>query len=148
MARPAILEDSMSKKKVKPKVKQKVDVEGILETLSSMRQKIPMLARNPAKAKPPVEDTLADMGAFVAGTPEEMEAFEMETLADALESFADELSESIETAQQKAMEQAMEIYYAAEKLSKEPEHAHLIPYVEEMRKIYRRDFGKDIPPKK
>ena len=138
----------MSKKKVKPKVKQKVDVEGILETLSSMRQKIPMLARNPAKAKPPVEDTAADMGAFVAGTPEEMEAFEMETLADALESFADELSESIEMAQQRAMEQAMEVYYAAEELAKDPEHAHLIPYVEEMRKIYRRDFGKDIPPKK
>lgn len=138
----------MSKKKVKPKVKQKVDVEGILETLSSMRQKIPMLARNPAKAKPPVEDTAADMGAFVAGTPEEMEAFEMETLADALESFADELSESIEMAQQRAMEQAMEVYYAAEELAKDPEHAHLIPYVEEMRKIYRRDFGKDIPKRK
>ncbi len=139
---------SKPKPKPKPKPKLKVDVEGILETLSSIRQKIPMLAKNPAKPKPPAEDTVADMGAFVAGTPEEMEAFEMETLADALESFADELSESIETAQQRAMEQAMEIYYAAEKLSKDPEHAHLIPYVEEMRKVYRRDFGKDIPKKK
>ncbi|HEX7681491.1 MAG TPA: hypothetical protein VF713_25420 [Thermoanaerobaculia bacterium] len=136
----------MSKRKVKQKVKQKVDVEGILETLSSIRQKIPILSKTPAKPK--VEDTAADMGAFVAGTPEEMEAFEMETLADALESFADELSESIEMAQQRAMEQAMEVYYAAEELAKDPEHAHLIPYVEEMRKIYRRDFGKDIPKRK
>jgi len=138
---------SKSKPKPKPKPKQKVDVEGILETLSSIRQKIPMLSKNPVK-KPPVEDTAADMGAFVAGTPEEMEAFEMETLADALESFADELSESIETAQKRAMEQAMEIYYAAEELSKDPEHAHLIPYVEQMREVYRRDFGKDIPKRK
>jgi hypothetical protein len=136
----------MSKSKRKPKPKPKVDVEGILETLSSMRQKIPMLANKPPK--PRVEDTAADMGVFVGGTPEEMEAFEMETLADALESFADELSESIETAQQKAMAQAMDIYYAAEELSKDPEHAHLIPYVEQMREIYRRDFGKDIPKKK
>ncbi len=131
----------------KPQPKPKVDVEGILATLASMRQKIPMLAKNPPK-KPPVEDTAADMGAFVAGTPEEMEAFEMETLADALESFADELSESIETAQKRAMEQAMEIYYAAEELAKDPEHAHLIPYVEQMREVYRRDFGKDIPKRK
>lgn len=38
-----------------------------------------------------------------------------------------------------------EIYYAAEKLAEEPEHAHLIPYVEQMRTIYRRDFGTPIP---
>jgi hypothetical protein len=69
----------------------------------------------------------------------------METLANALESFASELSDSIETAEQQAMAGALEIYYAAEKLAKEPEHAHLVPYVEQMRAIYRRDFGTDIP---
>jgi hypothetical protein len=69
----------------------------------------------------------------------------METLADALESFAGELSDSIDTAQQQAIAGAMEIYYAAEKLSKDPEHAHLIPYVEQMRAVYRRDFGTEIP---
>jgi hypothetical protein len=74
-----------------------------------------------------------------------MEAFEMETLAEALESFADELSESVEMARQKALEKALEIYYEAEKLAKDPEHADLIPYVEQMREAYRRDFGTDIP---
>src|SRR5216684_2577663 len=125
--------------------KQKVDVEGILNTLSSIRARIPMLANVPAK--PPVNET-TDMESFVPGDEEAMEAFEMETLAEALESFADELHESIETAQQKVMEQAMEIYYAAEELAKDPEHAHLIPYVEQMREVYRRDFGKDIPKRK
>ncbi len=48
-------------------------------------------------------------------------------------------------ARQKAMDQSMEIYYAAEKLAKDPEHANLIPYVRQMREIYRRDFGRDIP---
>jgi hypothetical protein len=76
-----------------------------------------------------------------------MELFEMETLADALESFAGEVSAAIDDAQQKAMVEALKIYYAAEELAKDPEHAHLIPYVEQMRAIYRRDFGTDIPKK-
>jgi len=135
MARPAIWKDSKMSK-------QKADVEGILNTLASIRGRIPMLANVPAK--PPVNETTS-MGSFVPGDQEAMEAFEMETLAEALESFADELSESIETARQKALEKALEIYYAAEKLAKDPEHADLIPYVEQMREIYRRDFGTDIP---
>src|SRR4051794_4442428 len=125
--------------------KQKIDVESILKTLASIRGQIPQLANTPPKSR--VDET-SSMASFVPGDEESMELFEMETLADALESFAGELTESIETAQQKAMEQALEIYYAAEKLAKDPEHAHLIPYVEQMRAIYRRDFGKDIPERK
>jgi hypothetical protein len=40
---------------------------------------------------------------------------------------------------------ALEIYYAAVELAKDPEHAHLIRYVEQMRAVYRRDFGREIP---
>jgi hypothetical protein len=118
--------------------KQKINVEGILNTLATVRKQIPHLTyarhRETASAA-----TLPD------GGDDAMEIFEMETLADALESFAGEVSEAVETAQQKAMAQALEIYYAAEKLAKDPEHAHLIPIVEQMRAIYRRDFGADIP---
>jgi hypothetical protein len=118
--------------------KQKINVEGILNTLATVRKQIPQLTyarhRETASAA-----TLPD------GGDDAMEIFEMETLADALESFAGEVSEAVETAQQKAMAQALEIYYAAEKLAKDPEHAHLIPIVEQMRAIYRRDFGADIP---
>ena len=124
--------------------KKKIDVEGILKTLASIREQVPHLPKTPAK---PVAGDTAGEPAFTADD-ESMELFELETLADALESFAGELSESIETAEAKAMVHAMEIYYAAEKLSKDPEHAHLIPYVEQMRAIYRRDFGKDIPERK
>ena len=124
--------------------KQKVDVEGILNTLALMRQKIPQLAARPKKK---VSDT-ADLTSFVPADEAALEQFEMETLAVALESFAGELSASVEEAQQKAMSDAMEIYYAAEELAKDPEHAHLVPYVEQMRAIYRRDFGVDIPKRK
>lgn len=128
---------------------KKIDVDGILETLSAIRQQIPQLANAAAKrpAKAPVDDATA-LGSFRNCDREVTEAFEMETLGEALESFAGELSASIEAAEEKAVADAMEIYYAAEKLAKEPEHAHLIPYVEEMRASYRRDFGEEIPERK
>jgi hypothetical protein len=118
--------------------KQKIDVEGILNTLAAVRKQIPYLANTPTL------DSGGD-AALLAGDDEAMELVKMETLADALESFAGELSDSIETAQQQAMAGAMEIYYAAEKLAKDPAHAHLIPHVEQMRAVYRRDFGTEIP---
>jgi hypothetical protein len=124
------LEDSVTK--------QKIDVEGILNTLAAVRKQVPYLADAPTR------DTAA-VTTLLSGDDEAMELFEMETLANALESFACELSDSIETAQQQAMSGALEIYYAAEKLAKDPEHAHLIPYVEQMRAVYRRDFGTEIP---
>jgi phosphoglycolate phosphatase-like HAD superfamily hydrolase len=118
--------------------KQKIDVEGILTTLAAVRKQLPHLATTP-----PCDATGTPT---LLGTSEEaMEIFELETLADALESFAGEISDSIETAQQQAMAGAMEIYYAAEELAKDPEHAHLIPIVEQMRESYRRDFGREIP---
>jgi hypothetical protein len=118
--------------------KQKIDVDGILTTLTAVRKQIPHLANTP----PP---DAAGPATLLATSEEAMEIFELETLADALESFAGELSDSIETAQQQAMAGALEIYYAAEELAKNPKHSHLISYVEQMRESYRRDFGRDIP---
>jgi len=118
--------------------KQKIDVDAILTTLTAVRKQVPHLANTPPR------DT-ASTPTLLGTSEEAMEIFELETLADALESFAGEISNSIETAQQQAMAGALEIYYAAEKLAKDPEHAHLIPIVEQMRESYRRDFGRDIP---
>jgi len=121
--------------------KKKIDVEGVLNTLASIRKQIPHLPATPPRRETTVDESLP------IDSEEAMELFEMETLAVALESFAEEVSAAVEDAQQKAMAEAMKIYYAAEELAKDPEHAHLIPYVEQMRAIYRRDFGKDIPKK-
>jgi len=118
--------------------KKKIDVEAILNTLATVRKQVPHLANTPPR------DT-ASAPTLLGTTEEAMELFEMETLADALESFAGEVSDSIEAAREKALAGALEIYYAAEELSKDPEHAHLIPLVEQMRESYRRDYGTDIP---
>jgi hypothetical protein len=125
--------------------KKKVDVEGILNTLASIRQQVPFLSKAPASA--PRKDA-AGMATFVPHTEEAMELFEMETLADALESFAGDVTHSVETAREEALRQALEVYYAAEELAKDPEHAHLIPLLEQMRESYRRDYGKEIPAKR
>jgi hypothetical protein len=118
--------------------KQKIDVDGILNTLAAVRKQVPRLADTPRRD--------AAGAATLLGTSEEaMEIFELETLADALETFAGEISDSIETARDEAVAGALEIYYAAAELAKDPEHAHLIPIVEQMRESYRRDYGTDIP---
>ena len=44
-------------------------------------------------------------------------------------------------------DQAMEVYYAAEELSRDPAHAHLIPLVEDLRATFERDMGYPIPPR-
>jgi hypothetical protein len=118
--------------------KQKIDVEGILNTLAAVRKQIPHLADAPPRDTP-------NAVTFPAAGDDAMELFEMETLADALESFSGEVSDSIETAREKVLAGALEVYYAAEELSKDPEQAHLIPLVEQMRESYRRDYGTDIP---
>ncbi|HEV7489060.1 MAG TPA: hypothetical protein VGQ65_25600 [Thermoanaerobaculia bacterium] len=118
--------------------KQKIDVEGILDTLAAVRKQVPHLADTPTRD--------ATGAPTLLGTSEEaMEIFELETLADALETFAGEISDSIETARDQAVAGALEIYYAAAELAKEPEHSHLIPIVEQTRESYRRDFGREIP---
>jgi hypothetical protein len=118
--------------------KKKIDVDGILTTLAAVRKQVPHLADTPPR-------DAATAPTLLATSEEATEIFELETLADALDSFAGELSDSIETAQQQAMAGALKIYYAAAELAKDPAHAHLIPYVEQMRAVYRRDFGRDIP---
>jgi hypothetical protein len=120
-------------------------VESILNTLASVRQQIPQLAKYRDAPPPSAEKT--GIIPFLPGDEEGMEAFEMLTLAEALESFANELSASIDEAQEKLFSDCMEIYYAAAELIKEPEHAHLIPYVEDMRAAYWREFGRAIPPR-
>ena len=125
--------------------KRKIDVEGILNTLSSIRQQIPKLTNASAKRSANAAADAVSMKGLLSGDEDAIEAFELGTLAGAIESLAGDLSASIEAAEQKLMADALEVYYAAERLSKEPEHAHLIPYVEQMQAIYRRDFGREIP---
>lgn len=120
--------------------KKKLDAEPLLRQLAEMRKSIPYLQETGPRQTG--DGRLPD-----GRQPRTAEEFEYLALADGLESFAADLSASIEWARARSMEAALKIYYAAEELAKDPEHADLIPHVEKMRAAYLKDFGKPIPPK-
>jgi hypothetical protein len=126
--------------------KKKTDVEAIINDIATLRARLPKTARARAAAPPP--EKRGERMAFVPGDDEAMEAFEMLALEDTLESLAADVHAIVEEKREALMAKVMEIYYAAEELSKDPEHADLIPQVEQMRAAYRKDFGTEIPPKK
>lgn len=123
-------------------IKKKLDAEPILRKLAEMRKSIPYIDEAPPRPR-------SDARATLDGMPlETAEDFEYAAVADALQSLADDLHAVIEQKRAQAEAQALEIYYTAEELSRDPEHAHLIPVVERLREAYRNDHGKDIPPRK
>ena len=119
---------------------KKASPEEILAKLSEIRSKIPFLTPVPERELP--------SAAPIGGVPsDDLEDFEWESVAMAAEAMANELHEAIEAAQAKALAQAMDIYYAAEELARDPAHADLLPSLQAMREAYERDFGKPIPPR-
>ena len=119
---------------------KKLNAEEILARLAAIRAQIPFL-KPIAPAEHPPEIMSAGTG------DDAMTDFEMESVAMAIESMADELHAAIEEQNEKALSQALDVYYAAEELARDPAHADLIPHVEAMRAAYEHDFGKPIPPR-
>jgi len=119
---------------------KKLDAEPILRRLAEIRKSIPFLDQNPPRRSD--DGRLRPEGI----QPRTAEEFEYAALAEGLESLADELSTAIATQQAKALEGALSIYYAAEELARDPEHADLIPQVERMREAYESSYGRPIPP--
>jgi isochorismate hydrolase len=76
-----------------------------------------------------------------------MQDFELETVAEALETMVEETGAVIEALEESLFEQALDIYYAAEELARDPEHAHLVEQVEKMRRSYEAEEGRPIPSK-
>ena len=122
---------------------KKLDAEPILRKLAEMRKSIPYIDEAPPR--PPA----ADGRTMLDGIPLETEEdFEYMAVADALQGLADDLNAVI--AQKRAFleEQALEVYYTAEELAKDPAHADLIPVVERLREAYMHDHGTLPPPRK
>lgn len=120
---------------------RKLDAELILRRLAEIRKSIPRLEngarRRTGDGRPPA-------GSIQPRTAEE---FEYAAVAEALENLADDVSAAVDRANAEAMETALRVYYTAEELSRDPEHAHLIPHVEKMREAYMNTYGRPIPPK-
>ncbi|HEX6100118.1 MAG TPA: hypothetical protein VF432_27645 [Thermoanaerobaculia bacterium] len=76
-----------------------------------------------------------------------LEDFELLAAADSLHILADQIHATIERRAQELYERCLAAFYVAEEMAKEPEHAHLIPQVEELRQAHLRSYGRPIPPK-
>lgn len=124
---------------MKPK---KLDAEPILETLARMRKSLPPFDPNVRRPSEDRRTRIAD--GFEVKTAED---FEWAAVIDGIQSLADDVRTMVDQKRTQAIEAALKIYYTAEELSRDPEHADLIPLVEQMREAYQRDFGRPIPPK-
>ena len=122
---------------------QKLDAELILRKLAEMRKSIPDLDEAPPR--PAYDGGTSALDGFPLETEED---FEYAAVAAGLQSLADDLSAVIAQKLAKAEEQALEVYYTAEELSRDPKHADLIPVVERLRQAYQNDYGRPIPPRK
>ncbi|HYK03257.1 MAG TPA: hypothetical protein VE974_15975 [Thermoanaerobaculia bacterium] len=121
---------------------KKLDAERILGKLAEMRKSIPYIDEAPPRPR-------SDGRTVLEGIPlETAEDFEYAAVIDALESLAGDLSAVIDQKRARLEEQALEVYYTAEELARDPEHADLIPVVERLRQAYQNDHGKPIPPRK
>jgi hypothetical protein len=151
-----------------------IDVEAALAKLAAMREHIPQAARDRAAARrrPSAAITIPP------GVEQSTELFEMLTLIEAYQSFAEEwaaveelLEEltqedddewenaeewpdpneppvPIEEVWKKVVEVTLNFYYTLEEAILDGEHDDLIPIAEEMRETHRRQFGEEIPPRK
>lgn len=116
---------------------KRLDAAAILKKLSALRE---MMPRPEGQYTPTTQIRLQPTGDAMAD-------FEEQAVVDALGSMVDELHAAIEEKREKLFRDAMEVYYTAEELARDPEHAHLIPHVEAMRAAYEKDYGKPIPPR-
>ena len=123
--------------------RKKLNAELLLSKLAEMRKAIPYLDEAPPRPK--IDGRTSPIDGFPLETAED---FEYAAVAEALQSLADDLNAVIEQKEARLEEQALEVYYTAEELAKDPAHADLIPVVERLRQAYMNDHGKPIPPKK
>jgi hypothetical protein len=123
--------------------RKRLDAESILRQLAEIRRAIPRVA--PAPPQPATDGRARDVDGMSSWSEED---FDYAAVADGLSSLAGELSAAIDHAAAAATEKALEIYYAAEELARDPAHAELIPHVERMRAAYERDFGRPVPARR
>jgi hypothetical protein len=121
---------------------KKLDAEPILRKLAEMRKSIPYMDEAPPR---PASDGRAVLEGIPLETPED---FEYAAVIEALESLAGDLNAVIEQKRARLEADALEVYYTAEELARDPAHADLIPVVERLRQAYQNDHGKPIPPRK
>ena len=114
-----------------------LDAAHVLRVLTHIRKSVPVIDRDTPR---PLEDgRMAPVTGMPMRTAEDFE------WAAVLQGIGSLLAEASAVARQKRArvdETALQVYYATEELSHDPQHAHLIPHVERIREAYERDYGR------
>ena len=116
-------------------MKKRFDAERVLGELARIRAAIPLRGSAPRREKSQRMDARSG------------EEFELEAVADALEALADDVRLMVEKANEEAMEKALDVYYAAEELARDPANVDVAAHVEKMRAAYQSHYGRPIPSK-
>jgi hypothetical protein len=117
---------------------QQLSTEQVLARLGRLRAGMP-LHRIPPRLRRRCTERPLDVHSI--------ENFDGEAVAEALGTMADEVHALVETVAQTLVEQALDVYYALEELVRDPEHAHLLPHLENMRNAYEQSYGCAVPTK-
>jgi hypothetical protein len=119
-----------------------LDVDRLLSTLAEIRKAIPPVLADLSPPSPAKEE-----GRLVAGdmSADSVQEFEYAAAIEGIESVRREVSAAVEAAEEKLLNDAMNVYFAAEELSRDPEHANLIDHVKQMREAYQQSYGTPIP---
>ena len=115
-----------------------------LHLLTEIREAIPERHRVTELPSLPQPEKLGPM-VIVHESEDAVRQFELESLYHSTGQVAAELEASLDAANARLFDQAMEVYYAAEELSRDPAHADLIPLVEDLRATFEKDMGYPIP---
>ena len=81
---------------------------------------------------------------YAAGSREEAVT---EFTADALLTLAEDMQSVLDGRRERAYREALDVYYAAEELARDPEHAHLAAHIEAMRRAHESEYGHPPPPR-
>lgn len=122
--------------------KKRPDVAWLLSQLAEARKALPVSEEEHRPRSS--HDGLTASDGWQPRTEEE---FEYAALMDAVETLRDDIAVVVERQNAELMAEAMEAYYVAEELARDPEHADLIPHLERIREAYKRDTGHPIPPR-
>jgi len=120
------------------------ETEDVLRALTNVRNAIPERLKDGRRHEPgderPSQLLLADDDLDVV-----LEEFDEKVVLDSLEQVTAEVSSAVNVAEGRLLAHALKIYYAAEELSRDPAHSHLIPIVEGLRRTFEEEYGYPIP---
>jgi hypothetical protein len=74
-----------------------------------------------------------------------LDDFALDGAVESLQAMSAQIQALVKQKMDAGYESALEVYYAAEKLAREPEHAHMREQVETMRRAHVAQYGREIP---